>query len=357
MRLTPLIVATFVGTLAVAVLPSLLSADQPITPVVWADNNVSVQGQTCPQWVHDRYSVVGPDGHTYPTWHPIVDPEFGCVFGHEHGADPKSSRANSDLPPFGYAAAQMGMDENHIGFKVFVLNAGDTVESNVPDKTADQNVRIVFHMGTSGVKRFTEPLHSMQLDVIDENDGRYAHVFGMADTGSIDQAGSTCDAPRRGGKDFSTISCADPYEIWNGVRFQIVDPADPFQGIDQSRFGAVPSVAVFDPVTSRDPSDNSRVLFTEALRGDPLSRPGIDPQSTDAAYKGCSREMYAGPFYWHNAGQRTVYFTDALGRVSADGGQDATHMTQQIVSSETGVGATLWKKRQDFCAEGVHFPN
>lgn len=357
MKFNPLVAATSLGALTLVAVPAFLTADQPLAPLAFADNSVPAVGQTCPDWVHDRYTVVGPDGNTYATWHPPVDPEIGCTFGHEHGADPRTSKANSDLPAFGYAAAQMGMSEPHVGFKVFVLNAGDVVESNVDNKSADQNVRIVFHMGTSGPKRFTEPMHSMQLDVVDQNDSRFAHVHGMADTGSVDQAGSTCDTPRRGGKDFSTVTCNDAYEIWNGVRFQIIDPSDPYQGIDQTRFGAQPSVAVFDPVTSRDPLDSSRLLFTQALRGDLLSRPDIDPQSPQATYKGCEREMYAGPLFWHNAGQRTVYFTDALGRVSPDGQQDALHTIQQVVSADTGSSSTIWKKRQDFCVDSIHSPN
>lgn len=42
---------------------------------------------TCTQAIHDSYSVVGPDGLRYPTWHPPVDPATGCTFGHEHGRD------------------------------------------------------------------------------------------------------------------------------------------------------------------------------------------------------------------------------------------------------------------------------
>ncbi|MES4792641.1 MAG: hypothetical protein C4321_06300, partial [Chloroflexota bacterium] len=94
-------------------------------------------------WVHDRYVTTGPDGKTYPTWHPPVDPQYGCLFGHEHGADPRTSKADNTLPAFGYAAAQLGMTEPHAGFKVFVINAGDEFEGR--RSTADY--RIVFHHG------------------------------------------------------------------------------------------------------------------------------------------------------------------------------------------------------------------
>ena len=32
---------------------------------------------TCTKDQHDAYSVVGPDGKLYPTWHPPVDPKTG----------------------------------------------------------------------------------------------------------------------------------------------------------------------------------------------------------------------------------------------------------------------------------------
>lgn len=50
---------------------------------------------TCSAAFHRTFSVIGPDGKLYPTWHPptAVDPATGqtCSFGHEHGDDPASS--------------------------------------------------------------------------------------------------------------------------------------------------------------------------------------------------------------------------------------------------------------------------
>ena len=46
---------------------------------------------SCTKEQHDAYSVVGPDGKLYPTWHPPVDATTGCSFGHEHGRDPRGS--------------------------------------------------------------------------------------------------------------------------------------------------------------------------------------------------------------------------------------------------------------------------
>jgi hypothetical protein len=95
----------------------------PLATTVTTPRSSSTPAQTasadaptlCSPSVHDQYVTVGPDGQTYPTWHPLVDPLLGCVFGHEHGNDPSTSAANSDPPPFGYVVGQIGMTEAHAG--------------------------------------------------------------------------------------------------------------------------------------------------------------------------------------------------------------------------------------------------
>ena len=339
--------ATPSPTATVAPPPTLTAT--PVPPGI----QPPVAGQPCPQWVHDAYITTGPDGKTYPTWHPPVDPRYGCLFGHEHGADPRTSHASNTMPPFGYAAATMGMVEPHAGFKVFVMNAGQTVESNISNKVADEDTRFVFHMGTGGVARYSTQFHSFQLDYIDRSgSGRFAHLFGMTDTGPTSKDGSTCDNPRQGAKDFSALNCPDTYEIWNATRFQIIHPSDPYQGLLETRFAMVPSFAVFDPITTRDPSDNSRLIYTQSVKG----QSGVDPTSTQADFQGCAREFYSGPFYWHNAGMQTVYFTDAMGHV-APTGPDASHPIRQEISSATGSRTVIYKARTDYCGNGIHTPN
>lgn len=104
-------------------------------------------GDTCPAELHDSYSVVGPDGKRYPTWHPprVTDPATGerCRFGHEHGRNPAGSDLRKWIArhlddagakrragiPFGlasealdaYAQANPGTPtrhEDHVGHKV-----------------------------------------------------------------------------------------------------------------------------------------------------------------------------------------------------------------------------------------------
>lgn len=131
-----------------------LPAPLPPAPASVASSTrawVPAAADTCPAAVHDRYSVIGPDGRRYPTWHPptTIDPATGrsCTFGHEHGDDPSTSdihrwvadhlaatgqEAYSGLP-FGhatealdaFAAANPGTakrSEDHVGYKVSVAN-------------------------------------------------------------------------------------------------------------------------------------------------------------------------------------------------------------------------------------------
>ena len=83
---------------------------------------IPVRSKPCPGWVHDSYTVLGPDGKRYPTWHPPVDERYGCTFDHEHGDDPRASALFPEvgMPPFGYVNAIEGQrKEDHVGNKVF----------------------------------------------------------------------------------------------------------------------------------------------------------------------------------------------------------------------------------------------
>jgi hypothetical protein len=304
---------------------------------------VPPSGQPCPDWVHDAVTTTGPDGFAYPTWHGATDPSSGCTFGHEHGADPRQSVADPTLPAFGYVNAVAGMAEPHTGFKVWFVNAGETVETNVPEKLASYSARIVFHMGTGGVGRYVTRFHSLEYDYVDGG-GRYAHVQGLADTGPTELNGTVCDSPRKGHKDFETLGCdfSSPYEIWNFTRFSVIHPADPFDGIDHVRFAVIPSVALFDPITTRDPADNTRLLYTDEVK--PVF-------AALAPFLGCKREAYFGPLHWWNDAGRpeaaAVYLTDAWGRVGTG------PIRQEVSMTPRGGQGVVAKKVQPTCGPGL----
>jgi len=120
---------------------------------------------TCSAALHATYSVTGPDGKLYPTWHPaqVIDPATGelCSFGHEHGTDPATSDiadwvADFFAPadgsgdhglPFGYASEALdehsqhsGMSmrhEDNAGHKIYVANDVSLVSADHEYVTVD----------------------------------------------------------------------------------------------------------------------------------------------------------------------------------------------------------------------------
>ncbi|MBL8775960.1 MAG: hypothetical protein JNK12_08520 [Acidimicrobiales bacterium] len=185
---------------------------------------------TCPRALHDSFTVVGPDGRRYPTWHPptAVDPATGatCTFGHEHGADPRTSdlfewvAAHQAAPgyeeeagvAFGtanealteYAAAHPGTltrYEDHVGHKVDVANdvtllddRGRYVEVPGPD---GEPVRVVcdyltkVHQGSHSADATANNVHEV-LYAARCNDGTEVISVTMARFGAANEFNRSC---------------------------------------------------------------------------------------------------------------------------------------------------------------------
>jgi hypothetical protein len=123
----------------------------PPTP---AGREVAQPNQTCPSWVHEQYVATGPDGRTYPTWHPQIDPVYWCYFRHEHGSDPALFSPKYQ-PVYGYAAAAMGDNEPHPGFKSYVFDDG-----------LAHRWLITHHFGTGSIDRVCTRYHTVDIAVI-----------------------------------------------------------------------------------------------------------------------------------------------------------------------------------------------
>ena len=129
--------------------PALPPAETPTSKAYRERNWSPTAYDTCSADLHRSFSVIGPDGKLYPTWHPptVVDPATGrsCSFGHEHGDDPATSDLYTWVTdfldaapergrgiPFGYVsealdtyAATRGnvtRHEDNVGHKVIVAN-------------------------------------------------------------------------------------------------------------------------------------------------------------------------------------------------------------------------------------------
>lgn len=120
----------------------LLSDLTPPQPAVQAN-------APCPAWVRSlpQYTATGPDGKTYPSWAPAIEPTYWCYLGITHGSRPP----DGFRPLYGYTAETMGMKEPLGGFKTYV--------------TAEQGGWLVItqHFGTGGPGRICTAMHTMDI--------------------------------------------------------------------------------------------------------------------------------------------------------------------------------------------------
>lgn len=161
---------------------------------------------TCTKAVHDAYSVVGPDGKRYPTWHPAVDPS-GCTFGHEHGRDPRGSRLYAEVGPIPFGLANEALEtwdpqnprrEDHVGHKLDWENDVEMVrEDGVTGAifTVKCDVIAKLHQGTHSKDAFTNNLHELVYH-IRCSDRTELHVTMMTAIGEAGGFTRTCDGTR-----------------------------------------------------------------------------------------------------------------------------------------------------------------
>jgi hypothetical protein len=164
-------------------------------------------GDTCTQAIHDRYSVVGPDGKRYNTWHPPVDPVTGCSFGHEHGRDPRGSHLYQQVGPIPFGLANEALDtwdpqgqrhEDHYGHKIDWENDVEMVRQDGVTGalfSVKCDVLAKLHQGTHSKDAFTNNLHEIAYH-IRCTDGTEMHVTLMSAIGTPGGFTRTCDGTR-----------------------------------------------------------------------------------------------------------------------------------------------------------------
>jgi hypothetical protein len=162
---------------------------------------------TCTEEEHNRWAVVGPDGQLYPTWHPAVDPESGCTYGHDHGRDPRGSALYATVGPipFGYANEMLDIydpsisrHEDHVGHKVewendIEFHFGDDLASSLFKVSCD--VLTKLHQGTHSKDAFTNNMHELAYH-IKCSDGTQLHMTVMARIGDAGEFVASCDHQR-----------------------------------------------------------------------------------------------------------------------------------------------------------------
>ncbi|HTS87069.1 MAG TPA: hypothetical protein VMG41_01155 [Gemmatimonadales bacterium] len=170
---------------------------------IWTPDSMD----TCTPAIHNQYSIVGPDGKRYNTWHPPVDPETGCTFGHEHGRDPRGSKLYSKVGPIPFGLANEALEtwdpqnvrhEDHYGHKVDWENdiqfvRQDGVSGALFSITCD--VLVKLHQGTHSKDAFTNNLHEIVYHV-QCTDGTEMHVTLLTPIGTPGGFTRSCDGTR-----------------------------------------------------------------------------------------------------------------------------------------------------------------
>jgi hypothetical protein len=126
-------------------------------------------------------------------------------------------------------------------------------------------------------------------------------------------------------------------------------------GETTSRAGTAGTAAIFDPITTRDAQNNTRLVYTQDVV---YPGSGIDPTGPKSSFLGCVREAYFGLIYTHNNdGHGTVFYSKTDG-TDAQAAQDATHPLKQMVSA-TWINDTTGMKAtgQGACVFGDKTPN
>jgi hypothetical protein len=331
-----------------------------------------VSGQPCPAWVHDRNVTTGPDGKQYPTWHPPIDAQYGCYFGHEHGDDPRTSVMFNEvgMPPFGYVNAIEGQrKEDHVGNKVYVVN----------DDTRGGSLLVKMHQGTHSPDAFTNNMHELQYHYRNR-DGRRLDIMILAAFGKSGEIRSGCGA--NGGQTIQTgaptnsfgsgvrsIPSADcfalpniPYEDWlSGNHITTAD------GRELAYFD--PHFAVFNPSRFYQPGqlnnlgrsvDRCRELTgtLSAQCQTVKSNSSITWDSTASPFKGEKREMYVNQNWVTNTSGPNVWYCDPYGRAAS--AQPFPGSVPQYISTSNyrqQVPSLVFGANKNYNAAGVHSPN
>jgi hypothetical protein len=331
-----LTVANTAGTVTRQVTVTVTPILPPATGIVGGAVDPTILG-TCTAAQHDAH-VTTRGGKVYRTWHPQVHAS-GCVYAHEHGDDPArltDPTVTLPAPAFGYIVDKTPGHpvEPHEGFKISIENPGAVNDENRVNRIYS---RSVFHMGTGGPARFSQPHHSAEIYVHHPEFGLVAYTQLMMDTGGT---GIVCDprspAPikdvvaidfvqRCGGKKLSSL-----YEIWSTEG--IVRAPD---GREVYRAFATP--AAFDPITAFNPANPTETVYIGGTLDPRVVAIMAFPSDTWwANARGCDRESYAQPGYWYNQGGPTLYYTNSFGQSVAD--TDPLALLQSI-SGHNSLGA------------------
>lgn len=279
-----------VSLLLLVVMPAASRAAPARDPVDHAQPRAPDGTPVCAAWVHARHTVQGRE-RSWPTWHPPVDPRYGCAFGHEHGSNPRAFRrfGRTGMPAFGPIGAFASSDEAHAGFKVFVVNEDRKGLSWIA----------VLHQGSASPRRGTVRFHSLETWLF-RGRGLVAHTRVMADFG---RAVANCRGAERLARMrlMPSPACESVYERWATT----LDVGGVFR--------ARPTFAIDNAITQFDPRDPGRVVFNKTAACGPA-----DPAGWRSSCKGDKRTVLHPRWVARNRGPAR-FRTDARGRRAGSG--------------------------------------
>ncbi len=401
-----------------AVLPIVvLSCQSDLSQAPDAPEGVSVafgrwtpaETDTCTEEIHNSYSIVGPDGKLYPTWHPPLDPS-GCSFGHDHGRDPSGSALFAEIGhiPLGYANEQLdafspplSRHEDHVGHKIEWEN---NVEMNVSDGAlfaVTCDIYVKLHQGTHSKDAYTNNLHELVYH-LDCNDGSKMSLTMMAAIGTAGEFVASCDrnrhvtvgppspllSPNGGGRriipdrlcanefilvpngqksNFST-GLRESWQLSQSIRtndgrriahvnpyFQVIAPSRFFDPAIENAEGR-PIDLCYEVEANGDRANGS--LCNESTASGQLTVGFADPQSR---FNGADRFVDINSNDIFNAAGPTVWYTDPFGKnaITQEFPGSVRQFIAQIDNEATDINGPQLGRNRDYgpAGLGVHPPN
>jgi hypothetical protein len=160
-----------------------------------AGKQVPEPNTECPEWAHDQYTTVGPDGAVYETWHPQIDPVYWCYYRHHHGSDPSIIPGNPQIP-YEYVAAKVPQVEPDVGFKEMIF-----------EDPRGYYVRMIDHVATGHHRRVCAQFHTVYALVYDRQGNELFRTGFKADFGAtVDQDGRVPTAPTNCGYNMAAVA-------------------------------------------------------------------------------------------------------------------------------------------------------
>jgi hypothetical protein len=358
---------------------------------------------TCAAAIHDQYSVIGPDGYRYPTWHPAVDPATGCTFGHEHGRDPSGSDLFQEVGPIPFGLANQHLvaggfgaprNEDHVGHKVEWEN---DVRMSVDDGGSaafhvECDVLVKLHQGTHSPDAFTNNMHEVVYH-IRCSDGTGFSATALTPIGTPGELVVGCDTQRHimagtanppispnggGERRIPEVACIEErvlnpsdgrprfdsalhenWEISVSLRTQsgrtLVSFNPYFQVRDPSRY--------FDPSATASMARPIDLCYLPSVQGrdrcEGLPTAPISWDDPRSPFKGVRRFVDINSNNVRNADGPNVWYTDALGRNGST--EPFPGSIRQWIAQRDNSGfniqAGLLGRERDYDAPGVRAPN